>query len=84
MLLDYGTNVPENPNWQAPFHEYQPPALIGWGENDHIFPDDGARPYKDDLKDVEFHLLDTGHFALEEYGDVIAAEMQDFLVHIHK
>ncbi|WP_299882841.1 alpha/beta fold hydrolase [uncultured Sulfitobacter sp.] len=82
MFLDYGTNVAEYPKWQALFREHQPPALIVWGKNDHIFPADGAHPYKADLTDVEFHLLDTGHFALEEYGDVIAAEMQDFLARI--
>lgn len=82
MFLDYGTNVGEYPKWQALFREYQPPALIVWGKNDYIFPAEGAHPYKDDLKDVEFHLLDTGHFALEEYGDVIASEMQGFLARI--
>jgi hypothetical protein len=29
-----------------------------WGENDHIFPADGAHPYKHDLENFEFHLLD--------------------------
>ena len=82
MFLDYGTNVGEYPKCQALFREHQPPALIVWGKNDHIFPAEGAHPYKDDLKDVEFHLLDTGHFALEEYGDLIAAEMKDFLKRI--
>ena len=84
MFLDYGTNVTEYPKWQALFREHQPPALIVWGKNDHIFPAEGAHPYKADLNDVEFHLLETGHFALEEYGDVIAAEMQDFLARINK
>jgi hypothetical protein len=28
---------------------------------------------------VEFHLLDTGHFALEEDGEVIAALIREFL-----
>jgi len=83
MFLDYGTNVTEYPKWQALFREHQPPTLILWGKNDHIFPAEGAHPYKADLKDVEFHLLDTGHFALEEYGDTIAAEMQDFLARIN-
>ena len=41
-------------------------------KNDHIFPVQGAYPYKRDLKDLEFHILDTGHFALEEYGPQIA------------
>ena len=79
MFLSYATNVTEYPAWQKLFRDHQPPALIVWGKNDHIFPADGAHPYKRDLKDVEFHLLDTGHFALEEYGDLIAAEMVDFL-----
>jgi len=50
-----------------------------WGKNDHIFPAEGAHPYKRDLKNLEFHLLDTGHFALEEDGDVIAKLMRTFL-----
>ena len=50
-----------------------------WGKNDHIFPADGAYPYKRDLENLEFHLLDTGHFALEEYGHEIAGQMIEFL-----
>lgn len=79
MFLSYATNVSEYPHWQELFREYQPPALIVWGQNDQIFPADGAHPYKSDLSDLEFHLLDTGHFALEEYGSDIAAEMIEFL-----
>ena len=37
----------------------------------HI-PEEGAHPYRRDLKNIEFHLLDTGHFALEEDEDKIA------------
>lgn len=82
MFLDYGTNVAEYPKWQALFREHQPPALLVWGKNDVIFPADGAHPYRRDLQDLEFHLLDTGHFALEEYGVEIAAEMLDFLARV--
>ncbi len=55
------------------------PTLLMWGKNDHIFPADGAHPYKRDLKNLEFELLDTGHFALEEYGAEIASRMIQFL-----
>jgi len=79
MFLDYGTNVGEYPKWQALFREHQPSALLMWGGNDVIFPEEGAHPYKQDLNDLEFHILNTGHFALEEYGDEIAAEMKKFL-----
>ncbi|MFN6490284.1 alpha/beta fold hydrolase [Nostoc sp. DedQUE03] len=56
-----------------------PPTLIVWGKNDTIFPAEGVYAYQRDLKDVEFHLLDTGHFALEEEGDAIANYITQFL-----
>ena len=79
LLYSYGSNPPLYPQWQEYFRQYQPPMLIVWGKNDYIFPADGAYPYQRDLKDVEFHLLDTGHFALEEDGDVIASYITQFL-----
>ena len=79
LFYSYGTNPPLYPQWQEYFRQYQPPTLIVWGKNDYIFPADGAYPYKRDLKDVEFHLFDTGHFALEEDGDAIANYIAQFL-----
>jgi pimeloyl-ACP methyl ester carboxylesterase len=79
MFYDYRTNVALYSKWQALFRKHQPPTLITWGRNDHIFPASGAHPYSRDLEDLEVHLLDTGHFALEEYGDFITAEIRDFL-----
>jgi len=79
MFYSYRTNVPLYPEWQEYFRTYQPPTLIVWGKNDYIFPAEGAHPYKRDLKNVEFHLLNTGHFALEEKGDEIAAYIDNFL-----
>ena len=79
LFYSYGSNPPLYPKWQAYFRRYQPPTLIVWGKNDQIFPAEGAYPYRRDLKDVKFHLLDTGHFALEEDGDVIAGLIRDFL-----
>ena len=79
LFYDYRTNLALYPHWQALFREFQPPALIVWGKNDAIFPASGAEPYKRDLQDLEFHLLDTGHFALEEEGPFIAERMLAFL-----
>jgi len=39
----------------------------------------GAHPYKRDLKNIELHILDTGHFALEEDLDFIATHIRDFV-----
>lgn len=79
MFYSYGTNPPLYPSWQAYFRKHQPPMLIVWGKNDKIFPAAGAQPYLRDLPKAEVHLLDTGHFALEEDGAKIAELMRDFL-----
>jgi pimeloyl-ACP methyl ester carboxylesterase len=79
MFHSYGSNPPLYPAWQKYFREHQPPTLLIWGKGDVIFPEEGAHPYKRDLKDLEFHILDTGHFALEEDGAWIAETMRDFL-----
>jgi pimeloyl-ACP methyl ester carboxylesterase len=79
LFYSYGSNPAQYPKWQAYFHEHQPPTLIVWGKNDKIFPAEGAHPYKRDLKNLDFHLLDTGHFALEEDGDEVAGLMRAFL-----
>lgn len=78
LLYDYRSNPGRYPDWQKYFRAHQPPTLIVWGKNDIIFPAAGAYPYQRDLKQVDFNLLDTGHFALEEQGDVIAAHIRRF------
>jgi pimeloyl-ACP methyl ester carboxylesterase len=79
LFLSYGSNPPLYPKWQEYFRKQQPPTLIAWGKNDQIFPAVGAEPYRRDLKTLEFHLLDAGHFALESNGDEIAGLMRRFL-----
>jgi pimeloyl-ACP methyl ester carboxylesterase len=79
MFYSYGSNPPLYPAWQEYLREHQPPTLIVWGEHDEIFPAAGAEPYKRDLENLEYHLLDTGHFALETHGQEIADLMRDFL-----
>jgi len=80
LFYDYRTNVPLYPSWQRYFRAHQPPTLILWGQNDPIFPSEGAHPYLRDLPNAELHLLDTGHFALEEDGAWMAAQMRRFLL----
>lgn len=79
MLYDYRTNPPLYPQWQAYFRAHKPPTLIVWGKNDEIFPPAGAWPYKRDLPNVEIHMIDTGHFALETSGAEIAVFIREFL-----
>jgi pimeloyl-ACP methyl ester carboxylesterase len=79
LFASYASNPPLYPKWQEYFRKHQPPTLIVWGKNDIIFPADGAEPYRRDLKNLEFHLIDTGHFALEEEGRQISTLIRGFL-----
>lgn len=79
LFLSYGTNPPLYPKWQEYFRVHQPPTLIVWGANDFIFPAPGAEAYKKDLRNLDFNLLETGHFALEEEGATIAAKIRTFM-----
>ena len=83
LFLSYGSNPPLYPKWQEYFRKHQPPTLIVWGKNDAIFPAEGAHPYQRDLSNVDLHLLDTGHFALEEDLGPIANRIRAFLANTH-
>ena len=66
LFKDYKSNVALYPQWHAYFKSHQPPTLIVWGQNDPFFTVDGARAYGRDNPRVELHVLDTGHFVLED------------------
>jgi pimeloyl-ACP methyl ester carboxylesterase len=53
--------------------------LIVWGINDPFFTVEGAKAYQRDLPHAELHLIDTGHFALEDSSDFIAERIKHFL-----
>ena len=84
LFHDYRTNVALYPEWQAYFRAKQPPMLITWGKNDPFFTVAGAKAFLRDLPGAELHLLDTGHFALEEESGTIATHMRRFLGQVVK
>lgn len=79
MFYDYQNNVKLYSQWQQYLRDNQPPMLIVWGKNDAFFPEAGAEAYKRDVKNIDYNILDTGHFALEEEGEFIISKMQSFL-----
>jgi pimeloyl-ACP methyl ester carboxylesterase len=79
LLHNYPTNVGLYDEWHRYFRQSQPPTLIVWGSNDPFFTEDGARAFLRDLPEAELHLLDTGHFALEEDVASISGMIKDFL-----
>ncbi|MBD2842140.1 alpha/beta fold hydrolase [Erythrobacter rubeus] len=79
LFYDYRSNVAMYPEWQAYLRNEQPPVLVVWGKNDAFFPAAGAEAFKRDVEDLDFNLLDTGHFALEEDAQLIARKIRAFL-----
>jgi pimeloyl-ACP methyl ester carboxylesterase len=79
LFYDYRNNLPLYPAWHEYLRSNRPPVLLVWGKNDQIFIEPGARAFLRDQPDSELHLLDTGHFALEEDAETIGRLMADFL-----
>ena len=65
--------------WHRYLWEKKPPVLAVWGKNDPVFLPAGAEAFLRDDPRTELHLLDTGHFALEEVGAGIAQLIREFL-----
>jgi len=79
LLYDYRTNVASYPAWHAWLRAHKPPTLVVWGKNDPSFIAAGGEAYRRDLPEAELHLLDAGHFALDEANDEIARLILAFL-----
>lgn len=79
MLYDYRTNPGAYPSWQAWLRAQRPPTLVAWGGNEPSFVAAGGEAYRRDPPDAESHLLDAGHFALDEATDAVAQLILDFL-----
>jgi pimeloyl-ACP methyl ester carboxylesterase len=79
LFLDYRTNVASYPRWQKWLRETRPPMLVVWGKYDPSFAAAGANAYADDVPGAEIHILEAGHFALDEATDDVALLVRGFL-----
>ena len=79
LLHNYQANLAHYEGWHRFFQSRQPKTLIVWGKNDPFFTVEGAKAYLRDIPKAELHLLDTGHFALEDSCDFIAQRIVESL-----
>jgi pimeloyl-ACP methyl ester carboxylesterase len=79
LFYDYRNNPPLYPTWHKYLREKKPAVLVVWGKNDPVFAPAGAEAFLKDVPNAELHLLDTGHFALEEDGAELAQIIRVFL-----
>jgi pimeloyl-ACP methyl ester carboxylesterase len=84
LFYDYRTNVASYPAWQAWLRKTQPPTLVVWGRYDPSFQVAEAAAYRRDLPDAEVHVIDAGHFALDERADEVAALIGRFMQRLPK
>jgi len=75
LLHNYQSNLALYDGWHEFFRSKQPKTLIVWGKNDPFFTVEGAQAYLRDIPKAELHLLDTGHFALEDSCELIARKI---------
>jgi pimeloyl-ACP methyl ester carboxylesterase len=79
LFFSYQTNVAAYPSWQDWLKRHHPPLLVLWGRYDPSFALPEAQAYRRDVADAEVHILDAGHFALDEQVDEAASLIRDFL-----
>lgn len=79
LFFDYQHNVASYPAWQKWLREHQPPMLVMWGRYDPSFAVAGAEAYRRDVPGAEVHILEAGHFALDEQPEEIIHLTESFL-----
>lgn len=79
LFYDYQNNVKSYPKWQQWLQKYQPKMLVIWGKYDPSFTVAGAWKYKEDVPEAEVHIVEGGHFALDEAAPEILGLMEAFL-----
>jgi pimeloyl-ACP methyl ester carboxylesterase len=80
LFYDYRKNVELYPQWQNFLRTQQPKTLIFWGQDDIFFTREGGEAYLKDLPKAEMHRLQSGHFAVEDCLEQIAANVHRFYV----
>jgi pimeloyl-ACP methyl ester carboxylesterase len=79
LFFDYQHNVESYPRWQQWLRDHQPRMLVVWGRYDPSFTVAGAEAYRKEVPGAEVHILDAGHFALDEKADEIIGLAGAFL-----
>jgi pimeloyl-ACP methyl ester carboxylesterase len=81
LIYDYQSNLRAYPAWQAFLRQRRPPLLVLWGVHDPIFSVAGAQALRREQPDAELHLLEAGHFAINDCPQHIAQHLRRFLAH---
>jgi pimeloyl-ACP methyl ester carboxylesterase len=79
LFYDYRTNLANYPVWQRWLRDNQPPLLVVWGRYDPSFESAEAEAYRRDVPEAEVHVVDAGHFSLDEAPNQVSELTGRFL-----
>ncbi len=79
LFFDYQNNLKAYPFWQKWLRDHKPPMLVLWGKYDSSFTVAGAEAYHKDVPTAEVHILEAGHFALDEQAPQIIRLTEAFM-----
>jgi pimeloyl-ACP methyl ester carboxylesterase len=79
LFYDYRNNVAAYPQWQAWLRAARPPMLVVWGRYDLSFLPEGALGFAKDNPETETHVIEAGHFPLDEAPDQVRELTLSFL-----
>jgi pimeloyl-ACP methyl ester carboxylesterase len=80
LFYDYRNNVASYPAWQAWLRDARPRMQVVWGRYDLSFVVDGAAGFERDNPNCKTHIIDAGHFPMDEKPDEVRALHMEFLV----
>jgi len=81
LLYDIKNNRPTVANAREFFKAHQRQVMIATGVNDPLFPGPSMKPPAD-MPEIEFHPIDSGHFALEDHCAEIGSLTRAFLARV--
>jgi pimeloyl-ACP methyl ester carboxylesterase len=79
LFYDPRANADSHPKWQAWMREKQPRLRVIWGKYDLSFDPGKPECYRQDVPNAQVHVLDAGHFALDNAADANAALVREFV-----
>jgi pimeloyl-ACP methyl ester carboxylesterase len=82
LFYDWQTNVAAFPAWQDYLKTHRPATIVIWGRYDPSFDQAEAGAYRREVPTAEIHLIDAGHFAMDEQPDQVAALVGRFMAKI--
>ena len=78
LLYDIRNNRQTVADARQFFKAHQRQVMIATGVNDPLFPGASMKPPAD-MPEIEFHPIDSGHFALEDFNGFIAERIRHFV-----